>query len=307
MATALTGALLQLLAHSSSSTVGTVAHLNAACCGAVAYADCWGFTAGQAATTSIQSALDCQAAHTVVVRNMGSPWIVTPDTVVIPRADKPPGARAALNFSSNQLVIFKAGTVIEAKRWDFHGEGDSLGWVGLQNEWVHASTKYSGGGPVRNLTIRGEEGAVWRMWKADYQTSCPKGSPEPAANSSAKCYSPSGQRHGLVIWSGVGITVSGLTIENTGGDGIETGGLERAGDTSLRTREVWLKDLVLRDNNRQGMSVISALGLLVEDTIFSRTNGTDPSAGDHFAYYYPCYSVFARSSVSATATASEWM
>ena len=77
------------------------------------------------------------------------------------------------------------------------------------------------------------------------------------------------------------------------GDGIETGGLERAAasDASLRTRQVWLKDLVLRDNHRQGMSVISAMGLLVEDTTFSGTNGTDPSAGvDVSAALFPAFS-----------------
>ena len=52
--------------------------------------------------------------------------------------------RAALNFTSNQLVVFERGVVVEALRWDFHGPGDVFAYVG--NDF----------NPVRNLTIRGE-------------------------------------------------------------------------------------------------------------------------------------------------------
>ena len=48
------------------------------CCKEVALADCWGFTAGEDSTASIQAAIDCPLAHTVVVRNMSGPWIVAP-------------------------------------------------------------------------------------------------------------------------------------------------------------------------------------------------------------------------------------
>jgi hypothetical protein len=48
------------------------------CCQAVALADCWGFAAGEDSTASIQAAIDCPLAHTVVVRNMSGPWIVAP-------------------------------------------------------------------------------------------------------------------------------------------------------------------------------------------------------------------------------------
>ena len=57
-----------------------------------------------------------------------------------------------------------------------------------------------------------------------------------------------------------------------------TGGLE-TGQASTRTRRVTIKDVELRDNHRQGISVISAVGLLVEDTVMRGTNGTAPEAG----------------------------
>ena len=67
-------------------------------------------------------------------------------------------------------------------------------------------------------------------------------------------------------------------IEYTGGDGIMTGGLE-LGTAATRTRNVVVRNVSLENNHRQGMSVISAVGLLVEDTVFRGTNGTAPEAG----------------------------
>ena len=128
------------------------------CCQAVAHADCWGFTPGRDATASIQAAIDCPLAHTVVVKDMGAPWVVAPPPLHLPVYENNSATyicRAAINFTrSNQLVIFQPGVVVEAKRWAFHGFKDSLAHIG--SEW----------GAVRNLTVRGE-GATWRMWKQD--------------------------------------------------------------------------------------------------------------------------------------------
>eukprot|EP01051_Picozoa_sp_SAG22_P013366 SAG22_NODE_1488_length_4314_cov_7.901779_1_plen_265_part_00 len=218
------------------------------CCAgrSVVYADCWGFAPGADSTAALQAAIDC-GASTVVVRDMGAPWIVSPQ-------HEPDGARnattharsvrAAINFTSpNQLVIFAAGSVVEAKRWSFHGMNDNLAFIG------------SDSGPVHNITIRGT-GAVWRMHKKDYQcTPCPgphAGSLPcstcaaclPESYDATRCYAKSEQRHGLNIWCGVSITVTGLKIEWTGGDGIMTGGLER-GTAATRTRNVSAAALLL--------------------------------------------------------------
>ena len=238
----------------------------ASCCtSGVVHADCFGFQPGKA-TASIQAALNCTTAHTVIVKNMGSPWIVAPQGKY---ADKGPNGcefgscrRAALNFTSNQLVVFQDGVVVEALRWDFHGAGDVFAYVG--NDIT----------PVVNLTIRGEGNVTWQMWKQDYQQACPKG-----VTNNATCYQFSAQRHGLNLWHGINVTVSGITINNTGGDGIETGGLERGNATGMRTKNVVLRNMTLSNNLRQGMSVISAEGLLVEDCVFSGTFGADPMAG----------------------------
>ena len=55
----------------------TTTPIKSCCTGGVVYADCFGFQPGKL-TTSIQAALNCTTAHTVVIKNMGWPWIVAP-------------------------------------------------------------------------------------------------------------------------------------------------------------------------------------------------------------------------------------
>ena len=54
--------------------------------------------------------------------------------------------------------------------------------------------------------------------------------------------------------------------------GYEAG--DQGGGGQARTRNVLIKDVELSNNHRQGISVISAIGLLVEDSIMRDTSGT---------------------------------
>lgn len=65
------------------------------------------------------------------------------------------------------------------------------------------------------------------------------------------------------------MVVKGLSIEQTGGDGIIVDQCER----------VLIQDVNSDGNNRQGLSIIGAKDMLVERCNFSNTNGTAPSAG----------------------------
>ena len=291
-----------LLKPSSSSVSAGARNINNPCCQPVAHADCWGFHPGVDAAPSIQAAIDCPLAHTVIVKDMGTPWIVGLPHLPLPVVFKPGLGgtnRAAMNFSShNQRIIFEPGVIIEAQRWSFHGFKDCLGIIG--SEW----------GAVHNVTIHGE-GAVWRMWKQDYQcyvcpptpaggvpcqsggrwASCSKCEPSSSDFNQTECYAKSEWRHGLNLWAGVDITISGLTIESSGGDGIETGAGIEGGDVpgglppgprespSLLTKNVVIRRVTLANNHRQGISVITAEGLLVEDSVMKGTNGTAPEAG----------------------------
>src|ERR1051325_10654091 len=67
----------------------------------------------------------------------------------------------------------------------------------------------------------------------------------------------------------------GTTLRDSGGDGIY---VEGRGKLSA-SRDIHIKDVVCDNNYRQGISVISVDGLLVEESTFKNTWGTPPSSG----------------------------
>ena len=123
---------------------------------------------------------------------------------------------------------------------------------------------------------------LWLLWldQADYQNkSC-----NPASSDGNRtCYARSEWRHGLSIWWGVQVSVRGLTIARTGGDGVILGGMEGGGgdrsNAVALTQHVHLSNLTLDSNHRQGLSLINCVSCVIEDCIFSRTSGTKPMAG----------------------------
>lgn len=148
-----------------------------------------------------------------------------------------------ITLRGNLELEFAAGVVVEAKPGEFRGGGDSL---------FRAVD-------VTNLVVRGY-GATLRMRKRDYQN---------------PPYSKAEWRMGLSLTGCRDVRIEGLRIESTGGDGLYVG-------SSARNRwceQVVLRDCVCHDNHRQGLSVISAVNLLVEGCTFSATAGTPPAAG----------------------------
>ena len=74
------------------------------------------------------------------------------------------------------------------------------------------------------------------------------------------------------------IKVLGLTLALSGGDGIYLG----VSKTGVPSENVVIKDVICDRNYRQGISVISARNLLIENTIMRDTGGTPPAAGIDF-------------------------
>ena len=151
-----------------------------------------------------------------------------------------------LRLHGNQEIVLEPGVMLLAKKGEFQGGGDSL---------------LSANG-CENLTIRGR-GAILRMRKRDYQN-------EP--------YTRAEWRMGLALRGCKKVLVEGVRIESSGGDGIY---LDGGGDLKW-CEDVTIRGVVCDDNHRQGMSVISAQNLLVEDSVFSNTRGTAPEAGIDF-------------------------
>jgi hypothetical protein len=166
--------------------------------------------------------------------------------VVVENMGRPWIVSRTINLRSNQEIVFEKGVIVEAKKGAFLGKGDCLFLAALQ----------------RNITIIGY-GAVLRMRKLDY-TQPP--------------YEKAEWRHALSIRSCENVRVFGLTLASSGGDGIYLGVAKRGVPNS----NIHIKDVVCVDNYRQGISVISAENVLMENVVMRDTSGTPPMAGIDF-------------------------
>ncbi len=148
-----------------------------------------------------------------------------------------------VTLRGNLELVFEPGVVVLAKKGAYKGGGDSL--FTARN--------------AENITVRGY-GARLRMHKADYQS---------------KDYEKAEWRMTLDFSGCKNIRVEGLSLENSGGDGIYVGATDE---------RPWCEDMVIRDvlcwnHHRQGISVISAVNLLIENCTLVGTRGTAPQAG----------------------------
>jgi hypothetical protein len=148
-------------------------------------------------------------------------------------------------------LVFESGVVVLAKQGEFKGKGDSL---------FSASN-------ASDIVLRGP-GATLRMRKQDYA------SPE---------YAKAEWRMVLNLTGCTRVRVEGLRLESSGGDGIYLGSTPQ----QPYCEDVVIRDVACHDNYRQGISVISAVNLLVEDTTMSATSGTPPEAGIDFEPNHP--------------------
>jgi hypothetical protein len=162
--------------------------------------------------------------------------------VLIPYMGKPWIVRP-LELRSNQEVDLAPGVVLLAKRGEYRDVKDSL---------LTARD-------VENVTIRGY-GATLRMWKRDYQN---------------PPYKKGEWRMGVEMQGAKHVLIEGLRVEDSGGDGFYVDG----GKSRLWSEDVTIRDCAADGNHRQGISVISAVNLTVENCTFSNTEGTAPQAG----------------------------
>ena len=91
-------------------------------------------------------------------------------------------------------------------------------------------------------------------------------------------YVHSEHRHCLNLRGVTDFRIEGLTLAESGGDGLFIGGcyLEKRFKTS---ENVFMKDVVCDRNYRQGLSIISVSNLVAEGCSFSNTRGTPPQSG----------------------------
>ncbi|NCN05678.1 MAG: right-handed parallel beta-helix repeat-containing protein [Spirochaetales bacterium] len=153
-----------------------------------------------------------------------------------------------LRLPSNKIILFAPGAILEAKRGAFPGGGDML----LK------------GDVVQNLSILGY-GAEIRMWKTDYQN---------------PPYHPAEWRNTLGLYNSHNVLIEGLTLSSSGGDGVYLGAFQS--EERSWNSDITLRNLHIRDHHRQGISVISVKGLVVDSCLIEGTEGTPPGAGIDF-------------------------
>ncbi|TWU17314.1 hypothetical protein Pla52o_53200 [Novipirellula galeiformis] len=172
------------------------------------------------------------------------------DKVIVQNMGKP-WIVDKIQLASNQELYFEKDCVVLAKRGAFKGRNDNLFTARLK----------------QNVTLNGD-GATLRMWKADYHSDA---------------YTNSEWRHCVSLLSCSNVKIHGLTLADSGGDGIYLGVAKRG----VTNTDVHIKDVICDGNNRQGISVISAENLLIEDTVLKNTSGTAPQAGIDFEPNHP--------------------
>ncbi len=151
-----------------------------------------------------------------------------------------------ITLVSNQTIVFEPGVEVVAKRGEFKGKGDCLLRASGEND----------------ITLIGY-GATLRMRRADYD------GPD---------YEKAEWRHALAIRGCSRVKVYGLTLAESGGDGIYLG----SGSGGKTNKDIHIKDVKCIRNYRQGISVITAENLLIENAVMCETAGTPPQAGIDF-------------------------
>ena len=203
----------------------------------IANAAWWGFDE-EDSTDAIQAAIN-SLAKTVLVPDVGHDWYVRP-----------------INLVSNQTLRFEKGVVIAAKRGEYHGRGDSV-FTGRDISHIKLI------GPGATIRMQKEDYIVgltlvdfkWHRWFDMY---------------------PKAESRMVVNLQGCSdVSIEGLTLRDSGGDGIIVAG----GPKAKWCSNIRIKDVLCDNNYRQGMSIISCDGLTVEHCQFNNTWGTPPSCG----------------------------
>lgn len=139
---------------------------------------------------------------------------------------------------NNKTIIFESGVVLRAK----------AGAYPLTNNVLLRLNS------ATNLTIEGY-GATFKMNKNEYT---------------------SGEwRHTLSIRSGNNVTVKGLTLRDSGGDGISVSGIS----SGSFSQNITIEDVICTNNRRNGLTITSARDVWVRNSEFNNSNGTNPETG----------------------------
>ncbi len=163
-----------------------------------------------------------------------------------------------INLNNIELV-FQDGVELEAKPIELNTNSILYGKQGFENPNASLISMYR----VNNVIIRGY-GTILRMEKAKYMT---------LPDEYRKEF-----RCGVKIVSSRNITVSGLVICDTGGDGVYIGATVDNDEFSF-SQNITLQNTVVDSAYRNAVGIISVDGLLIENCVLRNTRGTLPECG----------------------------
>jgi hypothetical protein len=141
---------------------------------------------------------------------------------------------------SNKIIILKENVVLEAISGAFNATGACL--LRFNNS--------------QNISIIGYS-ATLKMNKAEYAL-----------------LNDSEYRHSINLWNCSNIIIKGLTINESGGDGIYIGG-----DANDYCENIVIEDVICSNHYRQGMSITNVQNMTIRYCKFKNTQGTLPEAG----------------------------
>ena len=171
------------------------------------------------------------------------------DEIVFDKVDGPWYADV-LQFRnvSNKTIRLEKGVELRAKRGAFQ---DPKSGTCLMSFWQ-----------CSDITLSGY-GAAFRMERDVYD--------KPP-------YAHSEHRHCLNLRGVRNFRVEGLTLAESGGDGIFIGGSWKD-KRFVNSENVFLTDVVCDRNYRQGLSIIAVSNFVAKGCVFSNTKGTPPQSG----------------------------
>jgi hypothetical protein len=173
--------------------------------------------------------------------------------IIVPYMGKP-WIVGPIYLESDKEIIFEKGVIIIAKSGAFRGRTEAL---------FSAINK-------SNISLDGYGSGIV-MRKQDYM--------QPP-------YEKAEWRHCVAILGCKNINIYGLRLAYSGGDGIYIG-RGSGKDGTPNSDNIHIKDVICDNNYRQGISIISASNLLIENCQFSNTSGTIPQSGIDFEPNYP--------------------
>lgn len=164
------------------------------------------------------------------------------DTVFVDRQNGPWVIAPVTITRDNLTIVFEKGAVVQAKRGAFPGKYDGL-------------FLFDG---VKNLKLIGN-GATLKMNREEYTD---------------------GQwRMNIKLMDVKKALIDNLVLDGSGGDGVYVGTNNKANNYCS---DIKIQRCIIRNQKRQGISVISVKGLLVKDCTITGTAGAPPSAGIDF-------------------------